>query len=250
MIWLKAAAAAGAKPGAWSKRSSVGRLLTPAQSDKLWSMAPYIDLLGMAALLFAVVFVLNVVPAFAPPTWMTLSFVGFSMPDVPIGTVALIGASAATVGRLTLAKLSRWIVRGRFLGERARENIDAIKSGLEHRRVVTFGMFLAYAFTPLPSNYLFIAYGLTTLRLAPVALPFFIGRLASYSFWVLAATAVGDRLNIDSIESASYAGLYFIVSQLLLVPVIYLFTRIDWRAAFEKRRLQWLDTAQQHDAAR
>jgi hypothetical protein len=202
-------------------------------------MAEYLDLLGMAALLFAVVFVLNVVPAFAPPTWVTLSLIGFSIPDVPVGALALIGACAATLGRLTLAKLSRWIVRGRLLGEHARENIDAIKSGLERRRAVTFGMFLAYAFSPLPSNFLFIAYGLTTLSLALVALPFFLGRLASYSFWVLTATAVGDRLNMDSMESATYVGLYFVISQLLLVPVIYLFTRIDWRAAFEKRRLQW-----------
>lgn len=206
-------------------------------------MAEYIDLLGMAALLFAVVFVLNVVPAFAPPTWIALSFIGFSIPDVPVGAVALIGACAATLGRITLAKLARFLVRGRFMGERGRENIDAIKTGLERRRVVTFGIFLAYAFSPLPSNYLFIAYGLTTLRLALVALPFFIGRLASYSFWVFTATAVGNRLNMDSIESASYVGLYFIVSQLLVVPVIYLFTRIDWRAAFEKRRLQWFRAA-------
>jgi hypothetical protein len=202
-------------------------------------MTEYIDLLEMAGLLFAVVFILNVVPAFAPPTWMTLSFIGFTIPDVPVGTLALIGACAATLGRVTLAKLSRSIVRGRLLGERTRENIDAIKSGLEQRRVVTFGMFLAYAFSPLPSNYLFIAYGLTTLRLALVALPFFVGRLASYSFWVLTATTIGDRLNMDSMESASYVGLYFIISQLLLVPVVYLFTRIDWRAAIEKRRLRW-----------
>jgi hypothetical protein len=206
-------------------------------------MAEYLDLLGMVALLFAVVFVLNVVPAFAPPTWITLSLIGLSIPDVSVGAVALIGACAATLGRVTLAKLSRVLVRGRFMGEHVRANIDAIKSGLEHRRVVTFGMFLAYAFSPLPSNYLFIAYGLTTLSLALVALPFFIGRLASYSFWVLTATAVGDRLNMDSMESASYVGLYFIVSQLLVVPVIYLFTRIDWRAVFEKRRLQWFRAA-------
>jgi membrane protein YqaA with SNARE-associated domain len=202
-------------------------------------MAEYLDLLGMAALLFAVVFVLNVVPAFAPPTWITLSFIGFSIPDVPVVALALIGACAATLGRITLAKLSRFVVRGRLMGERARENIDAIKSGLEHRRAVTFAMFLTYAFSPLPSNYLFIAYGLTNLSLVLVAVPFFLGRLASYSFWVLTATAVGDRLNVDSSESASYVGLYFIISQLLVVPVIYLFTRIDWRAAFEQRRLQW-----------
>jgi len=203
------------------------------------SIAEYIGQVPHAGLLFILVFILNVVPAFAPPTWITLSFLGFSMPHVPIGALALIGATAATLGRVTLAKLSRAIVRGRLLDEPTRKNIGAIKDVLEKRRVFAFGTFLAYAFSPLPSNYLFIAYGLTTLRLTLVAFPFFVGRLASYSFWVTTASAVGDRLDLDSIESVSYVGIYFIASQLLLIPIIYIFTRIDWRAAFEEGRLRW-----------
>jgi hypothetical protein len=203
------------------------------------SIAEYIGQVPHAGLLFILVFILNVVPAFAPPTWITLSFLGFSMPHVPIGALALIGATAATLGRVTLAKLSRAIVRRRFLDEPTRKNIAAIKDALEKRRVFAFGTFLAYAFSPLPSNYLFIAYGLTTLRLTLVAFPFFVGRLASYSFWVTTASVVGDRLELDSIESVSYVGLYFIASQLLLIPIIYIFTRIDWRAAFEEGRLRW-----------
>jgi hypothetical protein len=203
------------------------------------SIAEYIGQVPHAGLLFILVFILNVVPAFAPPTWITLSFLGMSMPHVPVGALALIGATAATLGRVTLAKLSRAIVRGRLLDEPTRKNIGAIKDVLEKRRVFAFGTFLAYAFSPKPSNYLFIAYGLTTLRLTLVAFPFFVGRLASYSFWVTTASAVGDRLDLDSIESVSYVGIYFIASQLLLIPIIYIFTRIDWRAAFEEGRLRW-----------
>jgi len=203
------------------------------------SIAEYIGQVPHAGLLFILVFILNVVPAFAPPTWITLSFLGMSMPHVPVGALALIGPTAATLGRVTLAKLSRAIVRGRLLDEPTRKNIGAIKDVLEKRRVFAFGTFLAYAFSPLPSNYLFIAYGLTTLRLTLVAFPFFVGRLASYSFWVTTASAVGDRLDLDSIESVSYVGIYFIASQLLLIPIIYIFTRIDWRAAFEEGRLRW-----------
>jgi hypothetical protein len=203
------------------------------------SIAEYIGQVPHAGLLFILVFILNVVPAFAPPTWITLSFLGMSMPHVPVGALALIGATAATLGRVTLAKLSRAIVRGRLLDEPTRKNIGAIKDVLEKRRVFAFGTFPAYAFSPLPSNYLFIAYGLTTLRLTLVAFPFFVGRLASYSFWVTTASAVGDRLDLDSIESVSYVGIYFIASQLLVIPIIYIFTRIDWRAAFEEGRLRW-----------
>ena len=202
-------------------------------------MTEYIGQVPLAALLFIVVFTLNVVPAFAPPTWITLSFVGFSMPHVPVSALALIGATAATLGRVALAKISRAIVRTRLLDEPTRKNIDAIKAGLEKRRAFTFATFLAYALSPLPSNYLFIAYGLTTLRLAFVAFPFFVGRLASYGFWVTTASVARNHLDLDSFESAFYVGIYFIVSQLLLIPAIYIFTRIDWRAAFEEGRLRW-----------
>jgi hypothetical protein len=102
--------------------------------------------------------------------------------------------------------------------------------------VLTFGTFLAYSFSLLPSNYLFIAYGLIT----SLALPFFVGRLVSYAFWIRTASAVGDRLNLDWFESAPYFVAYFIVSQLLLVPVIYGFTRVDWHALLARQRLRWL----------
>jgi hypothetical protein len=147
---------------------------------------------------------------------VTLSFIGFSMPDAPVAALVLIGVTAATLGRIVLAKLSRTILRARLLDEDTRQTIGAIKEALEKRRALTFGLFLAYAFSPLPSNYLFIAYGLTTLRLIIVAFPFFIGRLASYSFWVTTASAAGDQLDMDSFESASYVGAYFAVFQLLL----------------------------------
>jgi hypothetical protein len=203
-------------------------------------MSALVEQLPLAALLFVVVFALNVIPAFAPPTWMTLSAIGLSIPDAPVGALASIGAIAATLGRIVLAKFSRTIIRAKLLDVPTRRNIDAIKAGLETRPAATFGMFLAYAFSPLPSNYLFIAYGLTTLNLALVAVPFFCGRLASYAFWVTTASTIGNRLDVDSIESASYVGVYFIISQLLLVPAIYVFTRIDWHAAFEEHRLRWL----------
>jgi hypothetical protein len=44
-------------------------------------------------------------------------------------------------------------------------------------------------------------------------------------------------------------GVYFILSQLLLVPTIYLFTRIDWRAASEEGRLRWFKAIGHHEEA-
>ena len=191
-------------------------------------------------LIFAAVFALNLMPAFAPPTWMTLSFIGVAAPGIDVAPLALVGASAATLGRVTLAKLSRAIVRQKFLSQATRQNIDAVRESIQRRRGLTFTAFCTYSFSPLPSNYLFIAYGLTALPIAFVALPFFIGRLLSYAFWITTASILGDQLDLEPLESASYLGAYFIASQLLLIPALYAFTHIDWRAAVAERRFSWL----------
>jgi hypothetical protein len=189
-------------------------------------------------LLFAIVFLLNLIPAFAPPTWMVFSYLGFSSASKNVVWLALVGAGAATLGRITLAKLSRSVIRQKFLSEATKQNIDAIRERLEGKRKLTFGVFLFYAFSPLPSNYLFIAYGLTAMELKIIALPFFLGRSVSYAFWGLTSSAVAQHVSMDSKWAASYFGVWFVTSQILLLYAIYLFTRIDWRLLFAERKLR------------
>lgn len=191
-------------------------------------------------LLFVVVFALNLLPAFAPPTWTAMSVIGLAMPEINFVLVALVAAIAATSGRIVLAKLSRVLVRQRLLSDQIRRNVDAVRLGMESRPLMTFGTVLGYSISPLPSNYLFIAYGLTSLPIAFLALPFFVGRVVSYSFWLKTASTVGDRLDLEWFESAHYFVGYFLISQLLLIPFIYGFTRIDWHAAFAEKRFKWL----------
>ena len=124
------------------------------------------NLAYIMTMLFIVVFVLNVLPAFAPPTWTTMSFIGLAIPNIDVLLLAAVAAMAATCGRIVLAKLSRALVRRRLLTDQSRRNVDAIKIGIENRRAMTVGTFLGYSLSPLPSNYLFIAYGLTSLPIA------------------------------------------------------------------------------------
>lgn len=190
-------------------------------------------------ILFLVVFLLNVIPAFAPPTWMVFSFLGFRLPAHMDWSFALAGAVAATLGRSLLGKLSRSIVRKHWLSEAARENINALKPQLEKRPRLTFGLFLFYAFTPLPSNYLFLAYGLTTLPLLRLAAPFFIGRFVSYSLWTMSAAAVSRKLELEETEALTYFSVYFVLTQLALLAVVYAFTRLDWVLLFRTRKWRW-----------
>ena len=189
-------------------------------------------------LLFILVFLLNLIPAFAPPTWMVFSYLGFKDPTLNVALLAIVGAGAATLGRLTLAKLAHAVIRQRFLSDATKQNIDSIREGLSGRRKLTFGVFLFYAFSPLPSNYLFIAYGLTTMDLRLIALPFFLGRSVSYTFWGLTSSAVSRRISMESTQTLPYLSAYFIVSQLLLLYLIYLFTRVDWRTLFVEKKLR------------
>lgn len=185
---------------------------------------------------FVVIFALNVIPAFAPPTWSVVSFIAVRYGS-NIVLLALLAAVAATLGRMLLAKLSAVIVRQRFY--ETKKNIDVVKSRLEHHQKLSFSIFLFYAFSPLPSNHLFIAYGLTALQLKLLAIPFFIGRVVSYSFWAFAASSVVQILNYESIGTRSFFSWYFVATQLFALLMIYVFTKIDWQSVFIERKVRW-----------
>ena len=104
---------------------------------------------------------------------------------------------------------------------------------------MTFGVLLFYAFSPFPSNHLFIAYGLTALKLKLIAIPFLLGRVVSYAFLAFTASSVAQMLDYESVTSRSFFSYYFIASQLFGLLTIYVFTRIDWDRVFTEKRLRW-----------
>jgi membrane protein YqaA with SNARE-associated domain len=189
--------------------------------------------------LFVAVFILNIIPAFAPPTWMAVSFAGFRYPLHNLAFLAVVGAAAATLGRLTLAKLSRVIVRRKLLSESTRENIDILKQELEKRRKLTWSVCLFYALCPLPSNFLFIAYGLTSLKLSLVAIPYFLGRVLGYNIFVFAGSIAARKIILEPAEGQAYLGAFFVLSQIALLFLVYLFAKVDWRTLFEEKKFRW-----------
>ena len=59
------------------------------------------------AVLFALIFALNLIPAFAPPTWMALALVGFQYHD----TSAVLLAGVGAVASLAIADTSPFSAR-------------------------------------------------------------------------------------------------------------------------------------------
>jgi hypothetical protein len=189
-------------------------------------------------LIFGFIFLLNLIPAFAPPTWMAVSYLGMKHPSMNALQLAVLGATAATLGRLALAKMARLLIRDKLLSEATRQNVDSLRGAIEGRRKFTFSLFLFYAFSPLPSNNLFLAYGLTTLGLPLIAIPFFLGRVVSYAAWFKTATVAAHRFKLTGLPG--WMVVYFFVTQSLLLFLVYLFTRVDWRFLIEQKKFRWL----------
>lgn len=145
--------------------------------------------LAQLAVVLGIVFAINLLPAFGPPTWAVLVFfsLDFDLPAVPL---VLGGALAAAGGRFVLANGARWL-RPRFSAARL-ERLDRAEAalGADRRRTVAgLGLF---ALSPVPSGQLFVAAGLMTVPLLPLTAAFFAGRLVSYSIY-LSAASIAER---------------------------------------------------------
>lgn len=157
--------------------------------------------LGELAIALGVVFAVNLLPAFGPPTWAVLVFfsLDFDLQAVPL---VLGGALAAASGRFVLANGAR-ALRPRLSPARL-AHLDRAEAALgADRRRTAAGLGL-FALSPVPSGQLFAAAGLMTVPLLPLTAAFFAGRLVSYSIYVTVATvaekSLGD-LALDALTS-------------------------------------------------
>jgi membrane protein YqaA with SNARE-associated domain len=140
-----------------------------------------VSALGQYAIAIGVVFAVNLLPAFGPPTWAVLVFfsLDFDLPAVPL---VLGGALAAASGRYLLARGTR-ALRPRFSAARL-ARLDRAEAALRRDRTRTAAGLGLFALSPVPSGQLFVAAGLMTVPLLPLTAAFFAGRLISYSIYV------------------------------------------------------------------
>lgn len=193
-----------------------------------------------ALLIFGAVCLLHLVPVFAPPTWMAIALLALNRPDLSPYVVAVSAALGAVCGRMVLALLAKHIVRNRWMGAATRANVDFLNHLVAQRRGVRYSLLLFYLYSPA-SNYLFIAHGLTRLPLSMIAWPFLLGRLATYTLWGVAAQSVAHQFKLHDRDWQGYFGGYFVLTQLVLLLLLWVFTRLDWRSLLEHRQLRLLD---------
>ena len=178
---------------------------------------------------FIIIFLLNLIPVFGPPTWTVLSFISFVYPISSLPLFIFVALCASTSGRLVLTLSSKYILRNHLLGEKYRLNMDYLKKHLEKRPHYASLLFFIEAFTPLPSDQFFIAYGLTGMKLRYALVPFFVARIFTYSFWVYTASAVSKTILTRSFDILSFLTWPFIIGELVVLFLVYLFVKVDWR---------------------
>jgi membrane protein YqaA with SNARE-associated domain len=180
--------------------------------------------------LFAIVFGINLLPAFGPPTWAVLVFTRLHWHLNPIALV-LLGAVAAVSGRYLLALGARHF-KGR-MPLRMRDNLEDAQTLIERKRVGAIALFGIFVVSPLPSAQLFIAAGLLDLPLGLLTAAFFLGRLVSYSIYVGVAT-LADR-QLGNVIGQIFGSPWSIALQIVLIVAVCFLPFVNWRRFLDRK---------------
>jgi len=172
---------------------------------------------------WALVFVMNIVPAFMPPTWSVLAYFRF-VHHLPLIPMTVGGAAMSALGRVQLAHLSRYM--GRFLPAKDQANANALASYITAHPNWRDGVTFAYSLGPLPSNQLFIAAGIARISLRRMALFFFASRAIADTFWVWTAGKVAR--NLSEIFSRGVTNWQSIVAQVLSLLLVGVLFHLPW----------------------
>ena len=174
----------------------------------------------------AVVFFINLLPAFAPPTWSVLVMFALSQNLNEVALIAL-GVISATSGRLLLAWLFR-LNQHRFPKSYI-ANLQNAATHLNRSKSHLAALWLLFFVSPFSSAQLFEAAGLVkNISLKPIGLAFASGRTLTYSLYIFgtsafAATSVGQIVK-DNLTSP-----LAIAIQVLFIVGLIALGMIKWK---------------------
>jgi hypothetical protein len=186
-------------------------------------------------LALAVVFGVNLLPAFGPPTFAVLIFFRFRYGAIPVVALIVGGALAAVAGRFLLARAFRAF--GRKLPAKRTESLEVLGRLLGQSRGGLVSSFIFFAVAPVPSAQMFEAAGLARIRLAPLLGAFFVGRLVSYSIYVGAASAAHN--SVAKLFRRGFTSPQAIATQLIALALLVAIVRVDWPSTVDKLRGWW-----------
>lgn len=146
----------------------------------------------------------------------------------------MIGASAAIAGRLILLQLST--VGRKAINDHRKNSLDKFRKYLEKTRYGYLIGTLLFAILPLPSNMLFISYGLMKAKSIGIVVGFWLGRFVAYIIMINLSqyffNSFKEYINSDILS------LIFIDTLGILMTLLMLL--IDWNILLSNHKLVFI----------
>lgn len=183
--------------------------------------------------IFLVLIAVNASPLLMPPSWIVLTSFYLLDPTLNILLLSVVGATGSTIGRYFLKKISGLFRK--FVGEEQKSNLDIIGDYLNRKK---FGYVIAsflFGATPLPSNMLFITYGLMRAKNIGIYIGFWFGRVLSYIVMIYFGNAVLKPF----LEIFEDRLLGILLVDLVGIVVIIFFASINWSLLITQRKLKF-----------
>ena len=184
--------------------------------------------------IFLILIGVNAAPILMPPSWIILTSFYLLDPNLNIILLAVVGATGATIGRFFLKKISGYFRK--FVGKEQKSNLDMIGNYLNNKK---YGYVIAsflFGATPLPSNMLFITYGLMRAKSIGIYVGFWFGRIVSYIIMIYFGNAVLTPF-LEIFEDR-LTGILLIDG--VGVGVVVLFASINWTILITQRKIKFI----------
>jgi len=195
--------------------------------EEILEMFGKLSYLGIFFLLIA----MNASPILMPPTWIVLSSFYAIDPALNILTLSIVGATGALIGRMILMYISRFFRR--FIGTERKSSLDTLADFMKKKKYGYFSASFLFAITPLPSNMLFMAYGIMRAKNISLFAGFWTGRAIAY-YVMISLSTVTLKPFLELFDD-SLTGI--LVTDISSIVMIVVFACINWNKLITEKKL-------------
>ena len=198
--------------------------------EEIFEIFSNLSYLGIFFLLIA----MNASPILMPPTWIVLSSFYTIDPSFDILTLSVVGATGALIGRIILMYVSRFFRR--FMGTERKSNLDTLAEYIKKKKYGYFSASFLFAITPLPSNLLFMAYGIMRVKNIAIFVGFWVGRAIAY-YVMISISTVTLKPFLELFDDSLVGVLVTDISSIIMIVI---FACVNWNKLITAKKLEFV----------
>ena len=198
--------------------------------EEIFEIFSNLSYLGIFFLLIA----MNASPILMPPTWIVLSSFYTIDPSFDILTLSVVGATGALIGRIILMYISRFFRR--FMGTERKSSLDTLAEYMKKKKYGYFSASFLFAITPLPSNLLFMAYGIMRVKNIAIFAGFWVGRAIAY-YVMISISTVTLKPFLELFDDSLVGVLVTDISSIIMIVI---FACINWNKLITAKKLEFV----------